>query len=210
MLEAAPLQHTCDENETAPQRPPPPRLRHSRRFASAFVKYGGRRPPMPPPPQRGGGQACSFSRRAGAPSFVCLLPQEEGGRSADRRIQPCSAPAVGQGRAPFSLPSPACGGGLGGGRARLSALHRGSRLGDRTPPLSLGPRFLESPGANGLPPSPGQCSKLLADRSSCRPGGAPKPPGSGLRIRAQAPHSLRNQDRLMSAPRGERDSPLVT
>src|SRR5271165_5343129 len=26
--------------------------------------------------------------------------------------------------------------------ARLSALHRGSRLGDRTPPLSFGPRFL--------------------------------------------------------------------
>jgi hypothetical protein len=26
-------------------------------------------------------------------------------------------------------------------RARLSALHRGSRLGDRTPPLSSGPRF---------------------------------------------------------------------
>jgi hypothetical protein len=91
------------------------------------------------------------------------------------------------------------------GCARLSALHRGSRLGDRTPPHSLGPRFLESPGANGCHPSPGQCSELLTDRSSCRPGGAPKPPGSGLRDRARAPHSLHRQDRIRTVPCDERD-----
>ena len=33
------------------------------------------------------------------------------------------------------------------GRARLSALHRGSRLGDLTPPLSFGPRFLTADGS---------------------------------------------------------------
>jgi hypothetical protein len=89
--------------------------------------------------------------------------------------------------------------------ARLSALHRGSCLGDRTPPLSLGPRFLESPGANGCYPSPGQCSELLTDRSSCRPGGFPRPPGSGLRDRARAPHSLHHQDRIRTVPCDERD-----
>jgi hypothetical protein len=38
---------------------------------------------------------------------------------------------------------------------------------------------------------PVQSSELLADRSFCRPSGAPKPPGSGLQIRSRAPPLLR-------------------
>jgi hypothetical protein len=81
-------------------------------------------------------QRFSFSRRAWRASFVHQVlstmsnspPGNEGRRSADRRNRPLVA-STGCGSAPCDR------------RARLSALHRGSRLGDRTPPLSFGPRF---------------------------------------------------------------------
>jgi hypothetical protein len=78
------------------------------------------------------------------------------------------------------------------GRARLSALHRGSRLGDRTPPLSLGPRFLESPDANGLLALSGAsaASSSQPGRSAGRAGSRSRP-GAGCESRPQAPHSLR-------------------
>ena len=90
----------------------------------------------------GAGESCAtrrqrstFPRRALRPSFVHQVlpnlsnspPGHEGRRSADRRNRPVAA-------------SSGCGSALAQ-RARLSALHRGSRLGDRTPPLSSGPRF---------------------------------------------------------------------
>jgi hypothetical protein len=51
---------------------------------------------------------------------------------------------------------------------------------------------------------PARLARHLADRSCCRPGRCPEPPGSGLQIRAQAPHPLRIQACLRKAPFGER------
>jgi hypothetical protein len=51
--------------------------------------------------------------------------QEKRKRNADRRVQPTSA-SRDAARALVSFPSPACGGGLGRGHARLSAFHHGS------------------------------------------------------------------------------------
>ncbi len=131
----------------------------------------------PPPPLRGGGKTISSSRRICArvlqahdPEKACPgldpgwspvfgqdhaqlknitngLPMRGGGA-------PKGAPTIG--RAPqtslrsLRKPSASARQRALRGRARLPALHRGSRLGDRTPPLNLGPRFLESPDANGL------------------------------------------------------------
>jgi len=57
-----------------------------------------------------------------------IIPKKGGGA-------PTGAPStdriIGCGRAPLFSLLPACGGGLGGGRARLSALHRGTRQGRR-------------------------------------------------------------------------------
>jgi len=105
----------------------------------------------------GRGEIKSFSRRVCVRALFDSLPlgMTEGRRSADRRIRPCSAPrkqmlplvcACGAAARPFS-PLPIRGR-VGRGRARLSALHRGAAK-VFTPRLSLGPRFLESPGANG-------------------------------------------------------------
>ncbi len=54
-----------------------------------------------------------------------------------------------------------------------------------------------------------QSCELLADRSLCRPSGAPKPPGCGLQIRPRAPHSLHVQVCLENTSLGERDSQNV-
>src|SRR5580693_10202627 len=75
-------------------------------------------------------------------------------------------------------------------RARLSAFHRGSCIGERTPPLSSS-RASWDPALTGvtrLPPIPVQ-------RAPRRPvivpaGRCPKPPGSGVQIRPRAPHPL--------------------
>ena len=70
------------------------------------------------------------------------------------------------------------------GRARLSALHRGTRLGDRTPPLSFGPRFLEKPGANGLLalPGPSAASSSQTGHSAGRAGSRSRAPDVGVII----------------------------
>ena len=87
------------------------------------------------------------------------------------------------------------------GRARLPALRRGSCIGERTPPLSPRPRFLgrgQETGVIRLRLS--QSNELLVDRSSCRPGVFPGPPGSGLRDRPRVPHSPHLQDRIRNVP----------
>src|SRR5580700_119077 len=90
-------------------------------------------------------------------------------------------------------------------RARLSAFHRGSCLGERTPPLSSS-RASWDPALTGvtrLPPIPVQ-------RAPRRPvivpaGRCPKPPGSGLQIRPRAPHPLHLTVCLRGASLGEQD-----
>jgi hypothetical protein len=85
--------------------------------------------------------------------------KERGKQNADRRVvQP---------------PHPTGRGARPAGRARLSAFHHGACGSDRTPPLSFS-HALPATGLrrSGRYPLPAvmQCSELLADRSSCRPG----------------------------------------
>ena len=109
--------------------------------------------------------------------------EQEGRRSADRRhptkVRTLSGAAA-----------------RGSPRARLSALHRGSRHAPKRCNSSPGPRFLELPGSNGR-----TLVASLKSRAPRRPvvmpaDRFPKPPGSGLRNRARAPHSLHFQDRI--------------
>ena len=87
-----------------------------------------------------------------------------GGTPADAYLQPPH---------PQPSSSPACGGGQRrgrgarpAGRARLSAFHRGSCLGDPTPPLSSGYALPGTQPRRVLPAlSLSQSSELLADRS---------------------------------------------
>jgi hypothetical protein len=131
------------------------------------------------------------SRDAAAPEF-CLfaLLSNEGRRSADRRNLPLSAPR----RRVLPLVGAAGAKARSSERARLSALHRGSRLGDRTPLLNLGPRFLESSDANGLLALSGAsaASSSRTGRSAGRAGSRSRP-GAGCESRPQAPHSLRRR-----------------
>jgi hypothetical protein len=79
----------------------------------------------------------------------------------------------------ISLPSAACGEGREG-RARLSAFHRGACGSEPTPPLSSSTRFLGRGRYQALLEAGlSQSSELLADRSWCRPGVFPEPPGDG-------------------------------
>ena len=151
------------------------------------------------------------SRDALHPSFATnhtnSLPPGKGRRSADRRNHPLSAPRK------QVLPL-ACAAGAEARRsrrARLSALHRGSRLGDRTPPLSLGPRFLKSPDANGLLALSGAsaASSSRTGRSAGR-AGAEAAGKRDCESRPQAPHLLHLHERLAKASLDERDERLVT
>jgi hypothetical protein len=82
-------------------------------------------------------------------------------------------------RALISLPLSAYGEGKEG-RARLSAFHRGACSSEPTPPLSPRTRFLGRGRHQALPEAGlSQSSELLADRSWCRPGVFPEPPGDG-------------------------------
>src|SRR6476661_149831 len=82
-------------------------------------------------------------------------------------------------RALISLPSPACGEGQGGARSPVGVPPR--RLRQRTNAAAQlqnalpGTRLLQALAASRL----SQSSELLADRSWCRPGVFPEPPGDG-------------------------------
>ena len=65
-------------------------------------------------------------------------------------------------------------------RARLSAFHHGACCSEPTPQLSSRTHFLgRGIVRRYLTPNLSQSSDQIADRSSCRPGVFPKPPGSG-------------------------------
>jgi len=118
-------------------------------------------------------------------------PNKKGRRSAERRMPTMSAqqrrmsPFADAFRAAARLsfpPPPLAGEGRGGGRARLPALHRGTR--QRLSPRWLSPRtgFPQSTAKRVFCPLAAkrfELSTLRADRSFCRPTGAPGPPGSG-------------------------------
>ena len=109
--------------------------------------------------------ACHRAGHFGPDPLVPSGPRKKGRRNAGRRVSPTSAPAT------FILP--ACGGGQRrgrgarpAGRARLSAFHRGSCLGDPTPPLSSGYALPGTQPRRVLPALRlSQSSELLADRS---------------------------------------------
>jgi hypothetical protein len=100
-------------------------------------------------------------------------------RNADRRncIQPC-------------LTGPAAPGSPG---AHLSAFHRGSGLGDRTPPPSFSSALPGMRPPSGFPLSLPVSVQRCFSRTGRNAGRAdfPKLPGSGLQVRARAPHSPR-------------------
>ncbi len=105
----------------------------------------------------------------------CLPSYKEGRQNADRRRT--NRRAYGRGARSAE-------------RARLSAFHRGSCIGERTPPLSSSRASWDVTlmGVTRLRPIPVQ-------RAPRRPvivpaGRCPKPPGSGLQIRPREPHPL--------------------
>jgi hypothetical protein len=120
----------------------------------------------------------------------CLPSSKEGRQNADRRRT--NRRAYGRGARSAE-------------RARLSAFHRGSCIGERTPPLSSSRASWDAAltGVTRLPPIPVQ-------RAPRRPvivpaGRCPEPPGSGLQIRPRAPHPLHLTACLRKASLGERD-----
>ena len=98
------------------------------------------------------------------------------------------------------------------GRARLSALHRGTR--HWLLPRWLSPRtgFPEVSSSQVFcpPASSPRLSTLRADRSFCRPTGAPEPPGSGSHPSARGDRTRSRLPKVPSrkAPLDERDSLL--
>ena len=143
-------QFSCDDNEAVPQRPPPP----------CFAWF-------PSPAFAGADKRNSFSRRDARPRFAnneanSQSPsQKRGKRSAERRIQPMSAPHR------RTLPPANARGAEArqkSGRARLPALHRGTRQGS----YPLAQLRAALPGITGCKredPPRRQCSEHLADRS---------------------------------------------
>jgi hypothetical protein len=176
---------------------------------------------VPLPRYRGGGRKrvpfsrCAFCSR---PEFCQSYsrngpPQRrEAERRKARRQQPrhtlgcCHPRMLRARRAPRTIrlhePS-AC------GRARLSALRRGSRR--RANHARLGPgrasrdesaEALPSPFASRLSQAPGSPVVMPA-------GTMPGPPGNGLRDRPREPHSLHLQDRIRNVPFDERAECLL-
>jgi hypothetical protein len=74
--------------------------------------------------------------RFALPTLQSYEAKEKRKRNADRRVQPTSAP-YGRGARPCLFSLSRLRGRVGRGHARLSAFHRGSSLGDRTPLLSF-------------------------------------------------------------------------
>ena len=127
-------------------------------------------------------QALPFPRRIRARVFLqasrifCL--QQEGRRSADRR-HPTKLRTIGCGGVPLSLSPPPLAGEVGRGRARLSALHRGTRQAGRNQHwLSSRPALPETRLLRALPVVASlESTEHLGDRSPRRSVGGPKLPG---------------------------------
>jgi hypothetical protein len=163
----------------------------------------------PPPPHCVRGRIKQNPSRdaVGRPSFAhhhhaekALLPvTERGKRSAERRMQAMSA--LTRGCATVTPPSPACGGGLGGGRG--SALFRGALAFRRftavlvaaTERLDSAQAALRTSGRTRLLPA----SSIALKRSTPLPGryagrdDARTARERGYKPRPQEPHSLRDQ-----------------
>ena len=144
----------------------------SRRVRTRVLLHEKRKAPDPIPSDGAGGGTGSISIAPGSQK------NQEGGTPTDAYVQPPR---------PQPASFPACGGGQRrgrgarpAGRARLSAFHRGACGSEPTPPLSSSTRFLGRGPHQALPEAGlSQSSELLADRSWCRPGVFPEPPGDG-------------------------------
>jgi hypothetical protein len=130
------------------------------------------------------------------PSDFQRPPSKEGRRSAERRIQPMAAPHI------RALPSGRARGAAAGiaAPARLPALHRGTR--------QVFQAWLSSgPALHGIGmydhPSPRAASSSRAGRSASRAGSRSRP-GAVCETARGLPRSLRSQDRIRTAPFGER------
>jgi len=155
------------------------------------LKRSGRRPSrLALVAPQGDGRHQSFSRRVRARALPTTtknshpLAKNRGKRSAERRIQPLSAHrrqvyAVcanqsARGSAPKSRGALAF-------RRFTAALASAVATASGSAPE---PRFLgRGWGGCFARLGPVQSCELLADRSLCRPSGAPEPPGSGVQIR---------------------------
>ena len=95
------------------------------------------------------------------------------------------------------------------GRARLSALRRGSRR--RANHAQLGPgRASRDESAEALPsPFVSRLSQAPGSPVVMPAGTMPGPPGNGLRDRPREPHSLHLQDRIRNVPFDERAECLL-
>jgi hypothetical protein len=133
------LSLSCNDNEAPRPAPPPPR----------FARYASSSGP-PPPLTRGGWRERSGSRDAHRVRVLPSHSKKEKRTSmhqtslTERTEDRFFFRPVRGGRTPTDAdPTSALSrGARPAGRARLSAFHRGSCLGDRTPPLSPRPRFL--------------------------------------------------------------------
>ena len=97
-------------------------------------------------------------------------------------------------------------------RRHLSAFHRGSGLGDRTPPPSFSSALPGMRPPSGFPLSLPVSVQRCFSRTGRNAGRAdfPKLPGSGLQSRARAPHSPRGCGLPAAARPIGRDSLSVT
>ncbi len=158
---------------------------------------------MPPPPHFVRGRinkivlathSCARALPTATTPKIDSLPANKEGSGAPKgachpcprlRKQVCATCATHllRGCAPSTPPSPACGGGSGRGRARLSALTLAALATGYHPDGSAPePGFPKTDFASVLPARPSclRLSTLRADRSLCRSTGDPEPPGSGL------------------------------
>jgi hypothetical protein len=144
-------------------RPPSPRMRGEGRDEGAAPPGSeSRQGPLtrrtsrgrPLPAWRGEVKSRSRSRDAAASESCCWrLAKWKNRHSLFRHSQiPPRREAERRQAHPAMIRASGRGSGLLRKPARLSALHRGSWLGDRTPPLSLGPRFLDHRVQTGFHP----------------------------------------------------------
>jgi hypothetical protein len=146
------------------------------------------------------------SRGAPAPEFlftnvtIACLPERRGRRSAERRIQPLSAPrhqmspsesASGAAPPPNSPPHA----GEGGEGARLTALRGGTCQSDRTLRLSPGPRFARRRGRRRYRRRRSRLSGAPRTPVVMPEGTMPEPPENGVTSSAR-----RNRTRSVNRP----------